>query len=109
MVATVLMVRFLVLGNTLSRSPWQLVGFLFGAFSALWMLVLAAVGLFFLGGLGLDPARYSVTVAGAVLTLGWVVGPVFAAGVDTTLDPAKLAPFPLSTKDRKSTRLNSSH
>lgn len=97
MVATVLRIRFRVLGNTLTRNAWQLVGFLFGAFSALWMLVLATVGLFFLGGLGLDPARYSITVAGAVLTLGWVLGPVFAAGVDTTLDPSKLAPFPMST------------
>jgi ABC-2 type transport system permease protein len=97
MVATVLRIRFRVLGNTLARNPWQLVGFLFGAFGALWMLVLAAVGLFLLGNLGLDTARYTVTGAGAALTLGWVVGPVFAAGVDTTLDPAKLAPFPLST------------
>lgn len=98
MVATVLRIRFRILGNTLARSPWQLVGFLFGAVGALWMLVFAGVGLFVVGGLGLDPARYTVTVAGAVLTLGWVIGPVLAAGVDTTLDPAKLAPFPLSTR-----------
>ncbi|MGP3534378.1 hypothetical protein ACTU3I_06240 [Microbacterium sp. RD1] len=97
MVATVLRIRFRVLGNTLARSPWQLVGFLFGAFGALWMLVLAGAGLFFAGTQGLDPARYTVTIAGGLLTLGWVVGPIFAAGVDTTLDPAKLAPFPLTT------------
>jgi ABC-2 type transport system permease protein len=66
-------------------------------FSALWMLVLAVVGLVLVGGLGLDPARYTVVAAGAVLTLGWVIGPVFAAGIDTTLDPAKLAPFPMTT------------
>jgi ABC-2 type transport system permease protein len=96
-VATVLRIRFRILGNTLARNPWQLVGFIVGSLSALWLLLLAGVGLFFLGNLGLDAARATVTVAGAVLTLGWVVGPVFAAGVDTTLDPAKLAPFPLST------------
>ncbi len=97
MVATVLRIRFRILGNTLARNPWQLVGFLLGAFSALWVLVLAVVGLVFLGGAGLDPARYTLTAAGAALTLGWVVGPIFAAGVDTTLDPAKLAPFPMTT------------
>ncbi|MCK6067106.1 MULTISPECIES: hypothetical protein [Microbacterium] len=97
MVATVLKIRFRVLGNTLARSPWQLVGFLLGALSGVWMLGLATLGLFLIGGFGLDPARYAVTAAGAVLTLGWVIGPVFAAGVDTTLDPAKLAPFPMST------------
>lgn len=98
MVATVLRIRFRVLGNTLSRSPMQLVGFILGTLGALWMLLLAGVGLFFVGTLEFDVARASVTAAGAALTLGWVVGPVFAAGVDTTLDPAKLAPFPMTTR-----------
>ena len=31
MVATLLRLRFRVLANQLSRSPWQLVGFIFGA------------------------------------------------------------------------------
>jgi ABC-2 type transport system permease protein len=97
MVATVLRIRFRVLGNTLARNPWQLVGFLFGAFGALWMLALVAVGLWAIGSIGVDPARHAVTIGGALLTLGWAIGPVFAAGVDTTLDPARLAPFPMST------------
>jgi len=95
-VATVLRIRFRVLGNTLARSPMQLVGFIFGVIGALWMLLLAAVGLFFVGTLDFDVARSAVTAAGAVLILGWVLGPIFATGVDTTLDPAKLAPFPLT-------------
>ncbi|WP_150958845.1 hypothetical protein [Microbacterium testaceum] len=98
MVATVLKIRFRVLGNTLSRSPLQLVGFIFGVIGALWMLLLVGVGLFFVGTHDLALARSVVTVAGAVLTLGWVVGPIFAAGLDTTLDPAKLAPFPMTTR-----------
>jgi len=97
-VATVLKIRFRVLGNTLSRSAMQLVGFIFGVLGALWMLLLISVGLFFVGMLDLDIARAAVTAAGAVLTLGWVIGPVFAAGIDTTLDPAKLAPFPMTTR-----------
>jgi ABC-2 type transport system permease protein len=96
-VATVLRIRFRVLGNTLARSPMQLVGFIFGVLGALWMLPFAAVGLFFAGTLEFDVARSIVTGAGAVLILGWVLGPIFATGVDTTLDPAKLAPFPMTT------------
>lgn len=98
MVATVLRIRFRVLGNTLTRSPMQLVGFILGVLGALWMLLLIGVGLFFVGGLDFDIARGVVTAAGALLTLGWVIGPVFVAGVDTTLDPAKLAPFPMTTR-----------
>lgn len=98
MVATVLRIRFRVLGNTLSRSPMQLVGFIFGVLGAVWMLLLAGVGLFFAGTFDVDIARAVVVGAGALLTLGWVIGPVFATGIDTTLDPAKLAPFPMTTR-----------
>jgi ABC-2 type transport system permease protein len=97
-VATLLRIRFRVLGNTLARNPWQLVGFLFGALGALWILALAGVGLFFAGAAGLEATRYAVVVGGAVVTLGWIVGPIFVTGVDTTLDPAKLAPFPMTTR-----------
>lgn len=98
MVATLLRIRFRVLGNTLARNPWQLVGFVFGAFGALWAIAFAGIGLFLAGAAGVDVARNSVVVAGAIVTLGWVVGPIFVAGVDTTLDPAKLAPFPMTTR-----------
>jgi len=96
-VATLLRIRFRVLGNTLLRNPWQLVGFLFGAFGALWALAGAAFGLFFAGVAGVEVARAAVIAGGAAVTLGWILGPIFVAGVDTTLDPAKLAPFPMST------------
>lgn len=97
MVATVLRIRFRTLGNTLSRSPGQLVGFIFGIIGALWALGTIGIALFFAGTLGFDVARTAVVAVGALVTLGWVVGPIFAAGIDTTLDPARLAPFPLTT------------
>jgi len=97
MVATLLKIRFRILGNTLSRSPWQLVGFIISAFWALGVLLMAAVALFFFGATSADAARYAVVAGGALLTLGWVVAPIFVAGIDTTLDPAKLATFPLTT------------
>lgn len=98
MVATLLRIRFRVLGNTLLRNPWQLVGFLFGALGALWMLIAAGVGLFFAGAVGADAARIGVIVGGALVTLGWIIGPIFVTGIDTTLDPAKLAPFPMTVR-----------
>jgi ABC-2 type transport system permease protein len=96
-VATLLRIRFRVLGNSLARSPWQLIGFLISALWAVGMLFLVAIGLFIAGTMGVDAARYTIVAAGGILTLGWVLAPVLAAGIDTTLDPAKLATFPLTT------------
>lgn len=97
MVATLLRMRFRILGNTLTSNPWQLVGFIVGLLWAAGMLLLAWTGLFALGFAGLDVARLVLTGGGAMLLLGWTLGPLLIAGVDTTLDPAKLAPFPIST------------
>jgi ABC-2 type transport system permease protein len=96
-VATLLRIRFRILGNTLSRSPWQLVVFVLTTLWAAGLLLLVAVGLFFAGTAGVEFARYAIIAGGGILTLGWALLPVLAAGVDTTLDPAKLAPFPMTT------------
>ena len=97
MVATLLRIRFRVLGNTLSSHPWQLVGFIFGAIGAAGTLVVIALALFFVGTLGLEVTRFTLIAGGALLTLGWVVAPLVAAGIDTTLDPSRLAAFPITT------------
>lgn len=97
MVATLLRIRFRILGNTLASNPWQLVGFVAGAIGGVWLLVAAAIGLVFAGSQGLQNASTAIVAGGAALTLGWVLAPIFAAGVDTTLDPARLAPFPMTT------------
>lgn len=97
MVATLLRLRFRVLGNNLLSSPAQLVGFILGTLSAVGLLFGVWIALFFSGSAGLDAVRLIVTIGGGVLVLGWTLGPLLIAGVDTTLDPAKLAPFPLST------------
>lgn len=98
MVATLLRLRFRVLGNQLSRSPWQLVGFIFGALYGLGVLTAALVGLVFLG---LGPEVVAATVitgVGSLVTVGWVLGPLLAFGVDTTLDPDRLIVFPMSLR-----------
>jgi len=99
MVATVLRLRYRVLGNTLARRPWQLVGFCFGilwALSILAMLVAALAGVAAFQ--GLDATRAVAVLGGSALLLGWIVGPLLIAGIDTTVDAEKLAPFPLSTR-----------
>lgn len=99
MVATVLRLRFRILGNTLARRPWQLVGFCFGVLSALWVLVAVVAGLVALGIFqGLDVARTVAVVGGSTLLVGWIVGPLLIAGMETTIDGARLAPFPLTTR-----------
>ncbi|MDD7930281.1 hypothetical protein [Microbacterium thalli] len=99
MVATVLKLRYRVLGNTLARRPWQLVGFIL---SSLW-------GLGVLGGLvagfialavfqDLEAATVVAVLGGSLLILGWLVGPIIIAGVDSTVDATRLAPFPLTRR-----------
>ena len=99
MVATVLRLRYRILGNTLARSPWQLVGFCFGALWGLSALTLVGAGSVALAvAADLTLTRTIAVVAGTVLLLGWVVGPLLVAGVDTTVDAAKLATFPFTTR-----------
>lgn len=96
MVATLLRLRFRVLGNQLARSPWQLVGFLFGA--AYGLAVLAGiVAAFVLLGFGdLTLASNIIVGIGSLVTLGWALVPLVAFGIDDTLDPARLVVFPMS-------------
>ena len=99
MVATVLKLRYRVLGNTLARRPWQLVGFILGS---LW-------GLSILGGLvaalialsifeNLEVATVVAVLGGSALILGWLIGPILIAGLDSTVDAVRLAPFPLTRR-----------
>ncbi len=97
MVATVLKLRYRSLGNTLARRPWQLVGFCVGivwGLSVLGLVVSSLIGVAVLG--TLETARTVATIGGSALLLGWIVGPLMIAGVDTTIDAEKLSPFPLT-------------
>ncbi|HET8927372.1 MAG TPA: hypothetical protein VFN24_06020 [Microbacterium sp.] len=99
MAATVLRLRYRVLGNTLARNPWQLVGFCFGMLGALWVLGLVAVGVVAANiALELETIRMIAALGGSLLLLGWVLGPVLLAGFNATVDAPRLAPFPLSLR-----------
>ncbi|MGJ6964553.1 hypothetical protein ACSDR0_21820 [Streptosporangium sp. G11] len=86
----------LVAGN-LSGSTQRLLGFVFTAIAA---FLFGALGFLSTAVLRLAPADTAlevVTVLFAVFLVGWAVVPLLAFGLDDTLDPSRLALFPLRT------------
>ncbi|WP_291055030.1 transporter [Herbiconiux sp.] len=98
MVAALVRLRFLVLRNSLKRSPWQLVAVIIGAIYGVGILALAVAGLIALGFAPVELASTIVILAGSALILGWIVVPLVAFGIEQTLDPARLVVFPLSMR-----------
>ncbi|GAA1852890.1 hypothetical protein [Myceligenerans crystallogenes] len=93
MVAQFLRLKLTLLANTLRRSVWQVIGLavaLLYAFGVVAFLVATAIA----GG-GRDPVvtGHAITIAGALAVLAWWVVPVFAFGVDQTLDPQRFTTF----------------
>ncbi|UWX96194.1 transporter [Arthrobacter zhaoxinii] len=96
MVAHLLRLKFLLLRNSLRRSPWQLVGIVLGALYALGILAVLIAALFVVGD---DPAtaRTAVILAGAAAVAGWALIPVVFSGLDLTLDPARFTTYAVPT------------
>ena len=98
MVAHLVRLTLTLLRNSLKRSPWQLVGLILGGLYGLGVLAMVLVGL---GALGLTDPEFIGTVivlAGAAVTLGWLIIPVVAAGLDMTLDPARFTTYSIPMK-----------
>ncbi|WP_433373348.1 hypothetical protein [Streptosporangium sp. CA-115845] len=86
----------LVAGN-LRGSGRHLLGFVFTVIAA---IVFAALGFFAMTTLRLASAEVAgdvVTVLFAAFLVGWAIVPLLAFGLDDTLDPSRLALFPLRT------------
>ncbi|MFF5108789.1 hypothetical protein [Streptosporangium sp. NPDC000509] len=86
----------LVAGN-LRGSTQRLLGFVFTTIAA---LLFGTVGFLMMSSLRLasaDVAVETVTVLFTVFLVGWAIVPLLAFGVDDTLDPSRLALFPLRT------------
>jgi len=96
-VATLVKLRFQLLANSLKKSPWQIVSVVIGGLYALGVLVFVIAGLVALSFAPVELARTITVLAGALLIFGWVVLPVLTSGIDQTVDPARLATFPIST------------
>ncbi|WP_219948548.1 hypothetical protein [Salinibacterium sp. M195] len=95
MVAHLVTLRFRLLLNGLSRSPWQAVAVILGTVYALFLLLLAIVGLFSLSFATDQVGRTVSVLGGAVLVLGWTLLPLLSSGIDETVEPSKLATFPI--------------
>ena len=89
--------KWRILRNTLTRSTWVLVGTILGGLYALSILGMLVTGMVFVGAEPLDVVTASSVIVGSVVLLGWWVMPVLTAKADATLDPSRLALFPLST------------
>jgi ABC-2 type transport system permease protein len=97
-VAVLLRLRFRVLANTLSRNPMQLVAVIVGAVFSLFLLAGAFGILALVSQAPASATQIAVVAGGAVLTLGWLIVPLLFDGVDRTLDPSRLARFPLRVR-----------
>ncbi|WP_402464219.1 hypothetical protein [Isoptericola aurantiacus] len=93
MVAHFVRLKLTLLGNTLRRSVWQTIGLAVATLYGLGVVGVLVVGAV-VGGQA-DPALTGrvLTVGGAVVVLGWWVVPLFAYGLDSTLDPLRFVPF----------------
>ena len=94
MVARFLTLKLTLMGNTFRKSVWQTIGLVVAslyALSIVGLVVVAVVGL----GVLQDPAwaGLAITLGGALTVLGWWIIPIFAFGVDATLDPHRFATF----------------
>ena len=94
MVARFLTLKLTLMGNTFRKSVWQTIGMIVAAVYALsivGLLVVAVVGL----GVFEDPAwaGLAITLGGALTVLGWWLIPIFAFGVDATLDPHRFSTY----------------
>lgn len=89
-----LRLRFRVLGNTLRRHPWQLVGVIIGALYGLFILGAAIVGILVLGVTDNAFTGTVLIIAGALVVLGWILGPLIFGG-DRPLAPERFVTFPI--------------
>lgn len=91
MVALLVRLKLSLLSSGLSRSTWRLVGLIFGALYALLVAGLAVVGQGALRFAFPEYAAPASIVGLSLLTLGWLLLPLLAAGFDDTLDPGQFA------------------
>lgn len=95
MVAQLVRLKLTLLANTFRRSVWQTIGIVVGSLYGLTVVVLS-IGAAVAGGLN-DPGVTGdvLVLVGSVVVLAWWVVPLFAFGVDATLDPQRFVTYPI--------------
>ncbi len=98
MVAHLMRMKLAITVNGWKRSTAQLVlSILFMAY-LLFVLVMLAIGAWFMPELDVQTRGTVLVLVGTVAVLGWIVIPVFFTGVDLTLDPANFATYGIPTR-----------
>ena len=96
MVAYLLKLKLLLLGNSFRRSPWQLVGVILAGLYALGVIGMLVSAMAFLVDREATFISMVLVLAVSAITLGWALIPLVAFGVDLTLDPARFTTFAMS-------------
>lgn len=99
MVAHVVRLKLVLLGNALKRSVWQVLGLVFALLYASMAGIALFAGLAYLSRRDIDLAAMVVVFAGGLLMLAWWFLPLVAFGVDSTLDPQRFAVFAIRRRD----------
>ncbi len=93
MVAHLVRLRLTLLANTFRKSVWQAIGFILAALYALLVVGLAVAGAIAGGSVDAELTGQVMISLGALVVLAWWLVPVFAFGVDATLDPQRFVTF----------------
>ncbi|MBD8078142.1 hypothetical protein [Cellulosimicrobium arenosum] len=93
MVAQFVRLKLRLMANGFRRSAWQTIAFLLGLLYGVGIVGLVVVGTIVLGSSDPVMAGAITVLVGAVVVLGWWVVPLFAFGVDATLDPQRFVLF----------------
>ncbi|GAA1712857.1 hypothetical protein GCM10009809_06220 [Isoptericola hypogeus] len=93
MVAQLVRLKLTLLANAFRRSVWQTIGLVVASLYGLAVLVLVVVAAVAGGTLDAATTGQVLTVVGGLVILGWWVVPIFAFGVDATLDPQRFVTF----------------
>lgn len=92
MVATLVRLKLTLLRAMFRRSPAQTIGLVFGLLYFGGIVVALAVATA-ASRAASDVARVAIPLVGSVLTLTWLVVPVFVFGTDPTMDPRRFAVY----------------
>lgn len=95
MVAVLVQLKWQILRNGFKRSVWQVVALCFALCYGAILVISAIAGLIWLSTQDVEGIRSALQLLGAVTILGWWIVPLIAFGVDATMDPNRLAMFPI--------------
>jgi len=92
-VAHLARLKLRLLANGLRRSAWQVVGLVFALLYAGGAVLVVLIGLGVLSGQDADTRRTVVVLAGSALVAAWWFLPLFAFGIDATMETDRFATF----------------